>query len=141
MGLVAHVVVSQNVFENLEVLGFIDACIFTYFIEIGESAPLTCFMGYVGLSHGVKMILETIVVLGGRLFLGPGQAACPSLYMILVAGLPLPSVAYRCSGIYMSGILLFPIFYELGHPFYPASARFVSACQHAIGGIVAIFFG
>ncbi len=96
MGLVAHVVVSQNIFENLEVLGFIDACIFTYFIEIGESAPLTCFMGYVGLSHGVKMILETIVVLGGRLFLGPGQSTCPSLYMILVAGLPLPSVAYRC---------------------------------------------
>ena len=103
MGLVAHVVVSQNVFENLEVLGFIDACIFTYFIEIGESAPLTCFMGYVGLSHGVKMILETIVVLGGRLFLGPGQATCPSLYMILVARLPLPSVAYRCSGIYCLG--------------------------------------
>ena len=106
MGLVAHVVVSQNVFENLEVLGFIDACIFTYFIEIGESAPLTCFMGYVGLSHGVKMILETIVVLSGRLFLGPGQATCPSLYMILVAGLPLPSVAYApvytCLGSFFS---------------------------------------
>ena len=78
MGLVAHVVVSQNVFENLEVLGFIDACIFTYFIEIGESAPLTCFMGYVGLSHGVKMILETIVVLGGRLFLDQVRPRAPA---------------------------------------------------------------
>ena len=141
MGLVAHVVVSQNVFENLEVLSFINTCIFTYFIEIRESTPLTCFMGYIRLFHCVKMILETIIVLGGWLSSRPGQATCPCLYMILVAGLPLPSVAYRCSGIYMSGILLFPIFYELGHPFYPASARFVSACQHAIGGIVAIFFG
>ena len=78
MGLVAHVVVSQNVFENLEVLGFIDACIFTYFIEIGESAPLTCFMGYVGLSHGVKMILETIVVLVDGCFLDQVRPRAPA---------------------------------------------------------------
>lgn len=43
-----------------------------YFIEIGESVLLICFMGYVGLFYGVKMILEMIVVLSGWLFFGLG---------------------------------------------------------------------
>ena len=85
-----HAVVAQEIAENFEVEGAIDAGVLRYLAEIGEGAPLALFVGDNGRLVGLGALvvawkgdLRGIVVVGMGRVAVPVESAGTALDMIL----------------------------------------------------------
>ena len=135
----AHVIIIQDITEDFKVLGLVHSGVFTYLAEIRECTPLSRLMRNVRLLHGID--LGAVVGHTFRLRACPAKTPCTGFHMILIVGLPLPAASYGSSCIYMAGVGRFPVINEFAYPRYPTARRFIAAGQHAVRGVIAVFFG
>ena len=129
----SHAVVVQEVAENLEVKGAIDAGVLGYLAEIGEGAPLALFVGDDGRLVGLGALvvagegnLRGIVVVGMGRVAVPVESAGTALDMILGAVVPRPASAHGSPAIDLGGVVL-------PHGRYPV----VAVADPVAGGLVA----
>ena len=142
-----HTVVAQQIAENLEVLGLVDARVLRYFLEVGEGAPLTLLVGNDGGVVRLRALVVTgkldtavIVVVAARRTLVPlVQATGTSLDVVLGTVVPSPSAAYRGATIDFGGVVTL----HITHPFIavadPVTGRFVASRHHQERRVMAVF--
>ena len=136
---IAHIVLLQDVTEELEVAGLADACVLVGLVEIREGAPLAGFVRDERLADGVYYGAEVIKALRSAA-LPLVEAPGAGLHVEHTLRLPLPAAAHRGSGIDVARVVLLPPVNEVAYPRNPVAGRLIAAGEHTEGGVIAVGF-
>ena len=145
LSLRSHAVVAEQVAENFKVTSLIDTSILGNLPEVGESTPLSLFMGddrrvvinrVLIVARTEYLAVVVVIAAGGTTI--PVESAGTTLDMILGAIIPSPTATDGSTAVDARGIVTLHFLDPEVTILHPIACRFIACSHHDKGGVMTV---